>query len=166
MSSFPGSAAGGAPYRWLLEQLLIRPRTEECWDDYSFETDNQNRLRVTPPGGKQIRASQVVLQFEGFQRPSPTYGALHSCDNPRCVNPKHLRWGTQAENIADAVARGRAPRAQGERQWNSKLTEEQVREIRFTYELGGITQRDLAQMYGIRQAQVSAIVSRRSWKHV
>ena len=33
---------------------------------------------------------------------------LHSCDNPQCVNPDHLRVGTAKENKADAVKRGRA----------------------------------------------------------
>lgn len=32
---------------------------------------------------------------------------LHSCDNPPCVRPEHLRAGTQAENMADKVSRGR-----------------------------------------------------------
>jgi len=33
--------------------------------------------------------------------------ALHDCDNPICVNPHHLRWGSQAENLRDAALRGR-----------------------------------------------------------
>ena len=31
----------------------------------------------------------------------------HKCDNPPCINPAHLEIGTQADNIADAFARGR-----------------------------------------------------------
>lgn len=32
---------------------------------------------------------------------------LHSCDNPPCFNPEHLRVGTQAENVQDSILRGR-----------------------------------------------------------
>lgn len=38
---------------------------------------------------------------------------MHSCDNPPCCNPAHLSTGTQAQNIADAISKGRrAKRAQ------------------------------------------------------
>jgi hypothetical protein len=39
--------------------------------------------------------------------------ALHSCDNPPCINPVHLRSGTQQDNIADRVERGRSRSAEG-----------------------------------------------------
>jgi hypothetical protein len=36
--------------------------------------------------------------------------ALHACDNPPCVNPHHLRWDTQTENLREAWIRGRRAR--------------------------------------------------------
>lgn len=55
----------------------------------------------------QRKAGHVILELSGRERPSPAHHQLHSCDNPGCVAPWHLRWGTNAENVADAVSRGR-----------------------------------------------------------
>jgi hypothetical protein len=44
---------------------------------------------------------------------------LHRCDNPPCVNPDHLFVGTQQDNIADAMAKGRIPK--GDRHWTKRL---------------------------------------------
>jgi hypothetical protein len=33
---------------------------------------------------------------------------MHRCDNPICINPEHLEPGTQAENLADMMQKGRA----------------------------------------------------------
>lgn len=57
---------------------------------------------------KMLKAHRVALQM---CRPIPFDGAfaLHSCDNPPCVNPKHLRWGTARDNMHDVMVRGRRP---------------------------------------------------------
>ena len=37
----------------------------------------------------------------------PSLNLLHECDNRRCVNPDHLKEGTQKQNLQDMVKRGR-----------------------------------------------------------
>lgn len=52
----------------------------------------------------------------------------HHCDNPPCVNPKHLFLGTCADNNKDKLNKGRT--FIGTKHWKSKLNEEQVRDIK------------------------------------
>lgn len=97
---------------------------------------------------------------------------LHRCDNRACVNPDHLRLGTQQDNIADMKRKGRASRiirpvknrARGERSGSAKLTYVQVEEIRERYSGGNVRQKDLATEYGVSQTLISAIVRREIWR--
>lgn len=84
---------------------------------------------------------------------------LHSCDNPRCCNPAHLRLGTNADNVRDRAdrRRGREHQQRGETNPNAKLTDAQVAEIRAAY-AAGERQVALAERFGIKQPQVSRIV--------
>lgn len=51
-------------------------------------------------------ATHVALELDG--RPVPHgMGACHHCDNPGCVNPAHLFVGTQKDNAADMIRKGR-----------------------------------------------------------
>jgi hypothetical protein len=54
--------------------------------------------------------------------PSNGLHALHACDNPSCVNPAHLRWGTMAENVEDRCERNRS--ARGSRQGTTSVQSE------------------------------------------
>lgn len=56
--------------------------------------------------GRMMRAHRVVYDaLVGFS--APHMFALHSCDNPPCINPEHLREGTSADNVHDMVSKGR-----------------------------------------------------------
>lgn len=84
----------------------------------------------------------------------------HQCDNPPCCNPQHLLTGTRLDNALDAVERGRT--AKGTRSGLSKLTEEQVLEIRASSE----SQKNLADRYGVSATIVSLAQRGKTWKHV
>lgn len=94
---------------------------------------------------------------------------LHRCDVPRCVNPSHLYIGTNADNMADKVSRGRSsyprPDRLGEKHPLAKLSAEQVEEIRrlpFTYGSG----RELAKRFGVTPSNITHIRQRKLWKHI
>ena len=91
----------------------------------------------------------------------------HHCDNKICCNPKHLFSGTSADNSADRASKGHNADKRGEKNGRSKLTAKQVLEIRRRYAEGGVTQRELADEYGIAaQSQISNIIHGRRWKHL
>lgn len=94
----------------------------------------------------------------------PGLHVLHKCDNPICVNPAHLFLGTNADNAADKVAKGR--QTKGSDIVHSKLSEETVREIRRRYALGTTSQYKLAKEYGVTQSNVSRLVNVTRWKHI
>jgi len=94
----------------------------------------------------------------------------HTCDNPQCVNPEHLWAGSHTDNIQDAADKGRVPTPQsherGEDHHGSKLTENDVVEIREKYANTDLTQYDLADEYGVIQPHIGSIVRGEDWSHV
>lgn len=87
---------------------------------------------------------------------------LHTCDNPKCVNPDHLYLGTDADNMSDKVERGRQMR--GEDVNTAKLTVDDVVEFRESY-ASGTSMAVLCERFAISKSQASRIVRGRSWKH-
>lgn len=97
----------------------------------------------------------------------PRYHVMHACDVSLCVNPMHLSVGTALENCRDKIAKGRARYVQGSDNPGSRLTENDVREMRRLYQDGfGIGCNNLAKIFGISKGQAHRIVSRQQWKCV
>lgn len=79
---------------------------------------------------------------------------LHHCDNPPCVNPAHLYLGTQRDNARDREIRQRHKAARGEGN-HSKLTDEEVRQIRAALSDGLVSQSLISRIQrGIKWAHV------------
>jgi hypothetical protein len=94
----------------------------------------------------------------------PGVFVLHKCDNAPCVRPDHLYLGDQLQNVRDRVDRGRT--SKGVDHFRSKLSEQDVRDIRARYAAGGVTHRELAQMYGVTHPVIGDVVNRVSYQGV
>jgi hypothetical protein len=95
----------------------------------------------------------------------PDDHVLHRCDNPGCVNIRHLFLGTHSDNMRDRGAKGRSARLAGEDNPSASLTDAQVREILQRWR-DGETQRGLARVYGVGKATIGRIVHRKTWTHI
>lgn len=86
---------------------------------------------------------------------------LHRCDNPGCVNPKHLWLGSQLDNIQDRFEKGRS--SSGENH-TSKHTLQDVNQIRDLYNRGIYTIKTLAEKYMVSVSNISKIINNQIWR--
>lgn len=117
---------------------------------------------------KQVKTHRASYELAYGEIPAGMV-VMHTCDVRNCVNPKHLRLGTQADNVADMVAKGRhKPRAPqyGSDNPISVLDEDTVWEIRCLLKIGEWPQRQLATEYGVSPMTISRIANFQTWKHV
>lgn len=91
--------------------------------------------------------------------PTAKHLVLHSCHNRSCCNPAHLRWGTPAENMADAVAAGRFI---CDRASSAKLTRSIVLFVRAS----SLPAPTLAAAFGVSDSAIHNIRSGRTWSHL
>lgn len=105
----------------------------ECWEWTGMRIDSRGgygRLYLGDGSGRYRSAHR--LAYEYWYGPIGDESVIrHHCDNPPCCNPSHLDIGTQADNMRDAVVRNRV--AVGQRHGLSKLSDEDVRNIRKRY---------------------------------
>lgn len=145
----------GAPLVFM--EQAISTETEECviWP-FALNNSGYGSLAVD---GKSIGAHRYACECANGPPPSPQHEAAHSCNNRPCINGKHLRWATKVENEADTLVHG--TRSVGEKHGISKLTEDQVREIRALS--GKMLQHEIADLYGVTQTTISCIVRGQTW---
>lgn len=116
------------------------------------------------PGGKMFKAHRFAYEMAHGFIPDGLM-CLHSCDTRNCVNPAHLRTGTNRDNMNDMHSRGRANRPVGSKHPAARLTEVDVSEIRRRLNTGE-TQVEVASAYGLHRQTIYQIAHRKIWRHV
>jgi hypothetical protein len=101
--------------------------------------------------------------YEYYKGPIPKDMLIrHLCHNTSCVNPNHLEIGTHRDNMDDMLNANR--QASGIKCARSKLNDIQILEIRNLYPSHTISK--IAKLYGVTQSNISAIIRKKTWKHI
>jgi hypothetical protein len=164
----------------------------DCWRWAGRpDKDGYGRIREGGVGSRTLKAHRVAWALHHGRTPEDNLFVCHRCDNPPCVNPAHLFIGTNSDNMADMVGKGRQARGdhhgarlhpesrprgerssyrlhperfpRGEASNLAKVTQQAVDEIRHGAEKG-TPQRALAKAYGLSKTQIARIIHGLSWR--
>jgi hypothetical protein len=167
---------------------------DECWT-WLAGCNKQGYGTISRGGRDSENLLAHRASWEILRGPVPdNLCVLHTCDNPACVNPKHLFLGTRKDNLEDMTRKGRRAYglrhgaytrperrtygdrngsrlhpdrvARGSKQPGAKLSESIVAELRRRYKEGGVTYRELAAEFGVYVTVVQKAVTRATWAHV
>lgn len=132
-----------------------------CWLWQGDQVNGYGRVQVA---GYSMATHMSLALFKG-QQPIDGMVVMHSCDTPLCVNPDHLSWASQRDNIHDARAKGRLvsnwPRRRGEDVSSAKLSNAQRAEISRRHDAGDAAD-DLAVRYGVSRSTIFRVCSAQS----
>lgn len=149
-------------YSWLVERLS-QPFGDECVE-WPFGRNGGGY------GTCRKRAiTHLALESVGQSRPpAPANLACHSCHNPPCFNPNHLRWDTNGGNQDEAYALGRkiSEGLPGEENGRVKITEHDVR-VMFALKKLGFRPIEIARMFPeVEESRAPKILIGKSWAHL
>lgn len=122
-------------------------------------------LNTSGYGQRRVNGRLVLVHRQAWTVVHGDPGAwqvLHRCDVRACINVDHMFLGTNADNVADKMAKGRQANTAGERNGRAKLTTDQVRAIRASTE----TNTAIARRLGVSHQTVSQIRLRKRWAHL
>lgn len=149
----------------------IKDNIKECWNWTGYIKDNEYGQFSS---NNTIETCAHRIAYMLAKGPISEGDIQHLCNNRRCCNPNHLKFGTRSENMQYAVKCHRWNNY-GENNGHSIITEDKVREIRKIYEEQRKLYPDLrqwqieepiAQKFGISKRSINSIINRTNWHHI
>lgn len=142
---------------------------QNCWEWQAALNNKGYGVFTIGPHGHTTSYLAHRLAYSLIHKDPGSKKCCHHCDNPRCCNPTHIFVGTQSENVSDMISKGRKIQVRGESHPRTRLTWEQVLEIRELYipaKRGGKGNGSfaLAERFGISISHLLAIVNKEVWK--
>lgn len=154
--------------RWLTDS--VRVQESGCWE-WLKSTNKKGYGRVGQNCSVFLKYGERLahrISWLVYNGPIPPDACvLHKCDNPKCINPKHLFLGTIGDNNRDMHAKGRATlvRARGVEHHSHRFTEEDIKAIRTRLD-NGDSHRSIARDYGVQHQSIGAIHRGQTWTHI
>lgn len=137
--------------------MMASTETDDCiaWN-YAKTKDGYGQVRYK---GETIRAHKVSYCISNGINYDDVRGVvMHSCDNPCCINPRHLSLGTQHENIIDCVSKGRFRSVEGIKNPRSVVSQSDADKMRSMRELG-MTYGDIAKNMGVGKSTAYRVIT-------
>lgn len=136
---------------------------DECWEWKLSKSNGYGVVSIA--NGEQGRAHRISYELANGVITESGLFVCHTCDNPPCVNPRHLFLGTPKDNALDMIAKGRRyqPNSRGENCGTHLLSDSQVLEICKKLDAGLLLE-DIAVEFGVKEGTVSNINTGKSWK--
>lgn len=157
-----GDPLGGGPVQGLpakhLEEVVLPYDGDDCIE-WPFFRMASGYGQISYKRRKTL-VHRLVCELSNGPAPADKQDAAHTCGNAKCVNRRHIRWATRAENIADKWGHGTVPL--GELHSGSKLTKLDVQMIRVLLS-SGFTQKSIAARFGVTAAAIRDILSGKNW---
>lgn len=149
-----------------LSEKLVLSLVENAGDECIEWTGakSSNGYGIITVQGKQILASRYVkARTDNIDIPHRYVVCRHTCDNPPCINPNHLIWGTMKSNSEDALERGRT--ARGSKLPQAKMDDDLVREARLFF-LACRSLKKTRERYGLTINACRQMLLGDTWGHV
>lgn len=139
----------------------VKKRAHSCWNWVgAMNSCGYGRFFLN---GKSNFAHRVIYKHTIGEIPDGLC-VCHMCDNPACVNPRHLFLGTRKDNLDDMRKKGRDNFQRGSDHPGAILDEEKVIEI-WRLVISGMAQCKIAELLGVSRGAISQVVVGRRWAH-